>query len=112
MDRAGFTRTAIASALISITLVGTACVSSPEPRASARVVIGIRGEPPPPRVVVVPSPRRGYIYSPGHWQWRGKRYVWVEGRYVKERRGYDWVADRYDRRGDDWVLIRGHWVRR
>ena len=110
MTTAGFARASIASAVIVFALAGTACVSAPEPRS--RVVISVRGEPPAPRVVVAPGARRGYIYAPGHWQWRGNRYVWVEGRYLKERRGHVWVADRYERRGNNWILIRGHWVRR
>jgi hypothetical protein len=110
MDRTAFSRASIATALIFLALAGTACVSSPEPRT--RVVVGIRGEPPEPRVIVVPSTRAGYVYAPGYWQWRGNRYTWVEGRYVRERRGQVWVADHYDRRGNDYIFVRGHWERR
>lgn len=110
MTKAALSRASIATVILFLSIAGTACVSSPEPRA--RVVVGIRGEPPAQRVVVVPSSRKGYVWAPGYWQWRGRNYVWVEGHYLRERRGQVWIADRYDRRGNDWIYVRGHWERR
>lgn len=110
MNKTALIRTSLTAAILVATFAGTACVSAPEPRT--RVVVGIRGEPPAPRVIVAPSARRGFVYAPGYWQWRGKRYVWIDGRYIRERRGQVWVADRYERRGGDWILVRGHWQRR
>jgi hypothetical protein len=44
---------------------------------------------PPPRYEPVPPPRgERYIWEPGHWQWNGVQYVWVEGRYVARRPHY------------------------
>ena len=39
-----------------------------------------------PLVVVQPAPRAGYIWSPGHWEWNGRRHLWVAGH---------WIADDY-----------------
>jgi len=39
-----------------------------------------------PLVAVQPAPREGYIWSPGHWEWNGRRHVWVAGH---------WIADDY-----------------
>jgi hypothetical protein len=41
-----------------------------------------------PLVVVQPAPREGYIWSPAHWEWNGRRHVLVEGH---------WIADDYAR---------------
>jgi WXXGXW repeat (2 copies) len=32
-------------------------------------------EAPPPRNEVMPPPRHGYVWAPGHWEWRGHHYV-------------------------------------
>ena len=37
-------------------------------------------------VVAEPAPRAGHIWSPGHWEWNGRRHVWVAGH---------WIADDY-----------------
>src|SRR5262245_24090346 len=47
--------------------------------------------PPPPRVVYVPAPRRGYVWQPGYWVRERRHWVWVEGSWVSESPGYAWV---------------------
>ena len=42
---------------------------------------GYRHAPPAPRYEVVPPPRHGYVWAPGHWAPRGGGYVWIEGRW-------------------------------
>lgn len=76
--------------------------------AEARDVI-IRVAPPAPREEVVPAPRRGYLWTPGYWDWRGHRHVWVAGTYVRERRGYRYESPRWTERNGGWVIQRGHW---
>ena len=39
----------------------------------ASAVIIVRQAPPPPRAETVPEARRGHLWVPGHWDWRGKR---------------------------------------
>lgn len=39
-----------------------------------------------PLVVFQPAPREGYIWSPAHWEWNGRRHVLVAGH---------WIADDY-----------------
>jgi len=67
--------------------------------------------PPPPRVVVEPSVRFGYVWAPGYWRWSGHEHVWVDGHYMRERRGYHWRPDHWDRRGNRYHFERGHWER-
>ena len=37
-----------------------------------------------PTVEVVPAPRKGYIWTAGHWENRGTRQVWVAGHWVRD----------------------------
>ena len=56
--------------------------------------------PPPPLVERIPAPRHGYVWAPGHWEWNGRRHVWVDGRWIRERPGYRWVAPEWRPDGD------------
>jgi hypothetical protein len=67
--------------------------------------------PPPPRVIVAPAPRRGYVWAPGYWNWQGRRHVWQEGHWERERRGYHYAAPEWRQDGDRYGLRRGHWAR-
>lgn len=77
----------------------------------AAVAIDVQVAPPPPRVVVAPAPRAGYVWAPGYWRWNGYRYVWVDGRWVHARHGYRWVPDKWVRAGPNWHYVAGHWER-
>jgi len=77
--------------------------------ASAVTVVTIA--PPPPRVEVVPAPRRGYVWVPGYWSWSGRRHVWVQGNWVRERRGYVYESPQWVERDGRWELRRGAWRR-
>ena len=78
---------------------------------AAPVGIDIRIGPPPPRVEVVPAPRRGYVWVPGYWGWRGNRHYWVGGTWVRERRGYAYAHPGWVQEGDHWRFNRGGWNR-
>jgi hypothetical protein len=77
--------------------------------ATAQVYIQVA--PPPPRHEVMPAERRGYVWQPGYWDWRGQRHVWVKGHWVKERKGMYWHPNRWEQRDGRWVLERGRWDR-
>src|ERR1700739_398393 len=65
--------------------------------------------PPPERVEVVPAPRPGYVYERGHYVVEGDKYVWHEGRFIKEREGHRWEPAVIERHGEGWVYRSGHW---
>ncbi|EMR4172399.1 YXWGXW repeat-containing protein, partial [Pseudomonas aeruginosa] len=56
--------------------------------ARAGVAISIDVAPPPPRVEVLPPPRVGYVWAPGHWEWVGGRHAWIGGVWMPARPGY------------------------
>jgi hypothetical protein len=71
--------------------------------------------PPPPRYEVVPAPRYGYVWAPGHWRWDGRQHVWINGVWVQERAGYRYVPDRWERYVDNgrerWRYHASRWDR-
>ena len=92
--------TMIAASLGALAVPGT---------ASADVYV--RVAPPEPRAEVAPQHRRGYVWAPGHWDWRQGRYVWVNGHWVRERPGYVYYAPRWIERNGRWYKEREHWNR-
>jgi hypothetical protein len=78
--------------------------------ASAAVVI-VRQAPPEMRVETVPQARRGYVWAPGHWQWKRNKHVWVRGHWVRERRGYTYNAPTWEERNGRWHMQQGGWRR-
>lgn len=103
--RAGLISMAISTGLL------TGCVVGPgEGYYGGGVGLDIDVAPPPDRVYVAP-PRAGYIYAPGYWGWSGRRHVWHDGHYMRERRGYHWTPDHWERRNGRYHFDRGHWTR-
>jgi len=100
----------LASALLACSLTGCVVAEAP-PRRHAVAVVDIGVRPPPPRVVVVPAPRVGYVWSPGYWRWDGRRHVWVDGRWLRERRDAHWVPAHWEERRGNWHFEDGHWER-
>jgi hypothetical protein len=94
--------------LIAAALAGSlGTVTAP----AVSAVIVVRQAPPAPRVETVPAARRGHVWVPGHWDWRGKRYVWVKGNYVRERRGYMYDQPAWEERDGKWHRTGGNWRR-
>lgn len=56
--------------------------------AAARTEVFVNIAPPPLYYEPVPVHRVGYHWVPGYWDYRGHRYVWVRGHYVRKRPGY------------------------
>jgi hypothetical protein len=76
---------------------------------AAEVVVRVA----PPAAIVEhrsASPGRDYVWIPGYHNWDGHRHVWVAGRWELPPHAHArWEAHRWERRGDGWVLIQGHW---
>ena len=65
--------------------------------------------PPPPRVIERPGVRRGQVWVEGHWEWRGARYHWINGYWLKMRPGYTYMQPHWVQSGGDWRFERGGW---
>ena len=79
--------------------------------SAAAVDIQLNFGPPPARYEVVPAPRRGYVWVPGYWDWRGHHHAWISGGWVRERPGYAYQPNRWVERDGRWNLERGRWDR-
>ncbi|MFY3386780.1 YXWGXW repeat-containing protein [Paracidovorax sp. MALMAid1276] len=118
-------RNALAAVSIALLSLGAATVA--QAQTSATVVIQAGGPhyrapapvhevqyhraPPPPRHEAVPHPRRGMVWVPGHWEWRGHRHVWTQGHWVKARPGYHYREPRWVEHGGRWDMRPGGWDR-
>ena len=93
-------------------LVAAGALAGMVPAAQAQYSVVIRSEPPAPLHEVVPAPRAGYVWAPGHHEYRGNGYVWVQGHWMPERRGYAYVSPRWVQRGNgEWHMVGGNWER-
>lgn len=98
-----FVLAAGAAAILAAGLVAVPSV------AQAQVYVQVA--PPPPRAERVPPPRRGMVWQPGHWEWRGNRHVWIGGQYLRARPGYAYRAPEWRERDGRWEYNRGRWDR-
>ena len=109
-----FIRKTLVSVLFAAGTLGVVALSATyatSSEASTPAGISVRIAPPPLRHEIIPVPRRGYVWVPGYWNWRGNRHVWVAGSWVRERRGYIYQPHRWEQRGDRWYFNRGRWDR-
>jgi hypothetical protein len=68
--------------------------------------------PPAPRHEIMPGPREGWVWAPGHYEWRHGEYAWVDGHWMRERVGYEYREPRWVQRGNgQWVMVGGNWER-
>jgi hypothetical protein len=106
-----FVNKVLVSVMIAAGTIGVVATPLPSVAATYREVIVDRA-PPPPRDERVPAARRGYAWTPGYWDWRGNRHVWVRGNWARERHGYEYRPHQWVERDGRWVLERGRWDRR
>ena len=101
------TRRKFVSSLVATGLLAATALPLP----AIAVDIYVNTAPPPPRHERVPEPRRGYVWSPGYWNWQNHRHVWVKGSWVRERPGHSYRAHQWVERDGRWQLQRSRWDR-
>jgi hypothetical protein len=80
---------------------------------TAQVIVKV--SPASPKVVLVKpkKPAADMVWVAGHWHWspRKQKYVWIEGKWIKTRRGHAYIAGHWKvvRGGYKWIP--GHWIR-
>ena len=97
----------ISHAATSATLV----IQAGSPGYYAPAAYPVQYQPPPPRFERVPAPRRGMVWSQGHWEWRGQRHVWVPGQWMQVRKGQHYRQPHWEQRRGQWHFVGGHWDR-
>jgi hypothetical protein len=104
--------------LFSVAAAAALAIPAAMTPAAAQVGINLPGvsvnigtPPPAPIYEAVPSPREGYAWAPGYWNWQNERHVWAPGHWIVAQPGQRWVADRWIEAPDGgWHYERGHWV--
>ena len=86
-----------------------AAAYAPLPSMAQNVELYIGSAPPAPLYERTPAVRRGYVWSPGYWDWRGHRHHWVPGSYIVERPGYVYAPPAWHQRGGRWTMQQGYW---
>jgi len=99
------------ASVLALSLLAPAALLPTAAQAAVNVDLVVRVPPPPLRVEVVPPPRPGYVWTPGHWGWRDNRHVWVAGTWVAARPGYVYAQPRWVERNGQWHYTRGGWAR-
>jgi hypothetical protein len=75
----------------------------------AQIAIRI-GPPPPVYEHRGPPPDREYVWINGYQRYEGDHYAWTPGRYERPpQRHQRWVANRWQHRHGQWVMVEGHW---
>lgn len=79
----------------------------------AQAQIYVQVAPPAPMQEAQPAARSGYVWVPGHYEWRGNQYTWVQGYWVADRPGYEYVEPRWVQRANgQWYMVGNNWERR
>ncbi len=105
-------RMALVLAVAATGLLLSGCVVAPAQPVYTTGEVYAPMAPPPPRYEVVPVlPFPGAIWISGYWNWSGGHHVWVPGRYMAPRPGYQWRPHQWaPRPGGGWALHGGQWA--
>jgi hypothetical protein len=100
---------AVKSRMTLAALIALGAAYAPLPSMAQNVELYIGSAPPAPLYERAPAVRRGYVWSPGYWEWRGHRHQWMPGSYIVERPGYVYAPPAWQQRGGRWIMQQGHW---
>jgi hypothetical protein len=110
---------ALIAAMVAAGALAGCVVDRPAPQATERVIVTppptervvVRPAPPAPRVEVQPAaPDTRAVWDPGHWNWDGRQYVWVPGRYIERPNvATRWEPGRWVAENGSWVWMEGRW---
>lgn len=69
-------------------------------------------EPPAPKLETKPpKPFPRAVWIDGHWKWNSaaNNFLWVSGRWVREKAGKVWIQGHWKRTSGGWKWVKGHW---
>lgn len=70
----------------------------------------VREVPPPLRSGPRPErPSATAVWVDGHWDWTGKRYAWIPGRWEANPPGREWIPGHWKKSGREWTWVPGRW---
>jgi hypothetical protein len=96
---------------ILLPIVAALGISALPALANDYIVRDVTVAPPAPMAEEAGAPREGYIWAPGYYDYAQNKHHWHKGRYLRERRGYTYVAPRWENENGHWSLFAENWVR-
>jgi hypothetical protein len=89
----------------------TVVVREPAPPTGQEVLVVQAPPTSPPQNEVIPvAPGRDYVWTPGHYAWKGDKYVWIPGKYMaKPSAAAVWEPGHWEHRRRGWYWVEGHW---
>jgi len=64
---------------------------------------------PPPPIIEAVTPRRGYVWAKGRYEWRNGDYEWTPGHWERERKNKRWVDGGWQNVSGSWTFSIGGW---
>ena len=98
-------RKLILGSLVAAALAGISIPAA----ARTNVDFSLHFAPPVAPVEYIPAPRRGLVWVPGYWDWRGHRHHWVRGHWIRHRPGYYYEPVRWVHRGGRYYYRPAGW---
>ncbi len=89
--------------------ISTAAFTPVQAIAEPAIAIVVSNSPPEARYERVPAARRGYEWSPGYWNWNGKKHHWAKGHWERAREGHYYQRPEWKQTDNGWHLNRGGW---
>ncbi len=81
----------------------------PPPPPGAPVAVVMPTAPPPPPQAENPGAKAGFEWVAGRWDWRGNKWEWLPGHWERERAGQHWHPGRWEQKDRGWVYVEGAW---
>jgi hypothetical protein len=95
--------------LATLIALGVAAYAPLPSMAQVNYSVVVSSAPPAPLYERMPAARHGYLWAPGHWEWRGQRHQWMQGYWIAERPGYVYAAPSWYQRGGGWYMEPARW---
>jgi hypothetical protein len=109
---------ALLGAAAALPAAAQVVVTAPVQLAQSTIVVA-PSAPPPPQVEAIPAaPSTATVttyWQPGHWNWNGASWVWVDGTYMQRVQqpsaAATWVPGQWVQQtaGGGYVWVAGHW---
>ena len=91
-------------------IVASTFAAVPLPAAAA-IDFHVNIAPPAVRYEAAPAPRAGYVWAPGHWEYRSNKYAWTKGHFERERSGYHYHPMQWSEHDGNWYRYNSRWSR-
>jgi len=90
--------------------VATAPTETVAPQQPSETVYVSEAPPAPPVEVIPVAPDHYHVWISGHYEWTHHGYVWRVGHWERPpRHGQHWAPARWEFRGGRYVYIQGRW---